>query len=125
MSAFKRIDHVAVHCSDLARSSAFYADVLGFEPWVGHDNRIQYFRLGGTLIELTLKSPAQQMSGTHFCLETDDLNAATEHLRARGVPFVVEPRPATPRIEAEAGIHRIMVEGPDGELIEVRGPWSG
>ena len=120
---FKRIDHVAVHCSDLARSGAFYADVLGFEPWVGHDNRIQYFRLGETLLELTLKKPAQEMSGIHFCLEADDLGAATAHLRAHGVPFVVEPRPSTPRTKDEAGIQRIMVTGPDGELIEVRGYW--
>lgn len=121
---FKYIDHVAVHCADLERSSAFYSGVLGFEPWVGHDDRIQYFRLGGTLLELTLKSPAREMSGTHFCLQADDLAAAAEHLRANGVTFVVEPRPATPRTEDEAGIHRIVVEGPDGELIEVRGPWT-
>ena len=29
----------------------------------------------------------------------------------------------SPRTEDETGIHRMMVEGPDGELIEVRGPW--
>jgi catechol 2,3-dioxygenase-like lactoylglutathione lyase family enzyme len=122
---FSHIDHVAIHCSDLERSTAFYRDVMGFEPWVEHHGRIRFFKIGDTLMELTTKSPPEKMSGLHFCLHADDLPAAVAHLRSNGVEFVVEPRPTSPRVAGEDSFKRIMVKGPDGELIEVRGDAPG
>ena len=118
---FKYIDHVAVHCSDLARSAKFYEEVMGFEPWVGHDDRIQYFKCGDTLLELTMKKPAQVMSGLHFCVQADDIDQAVATLKERGVEFVVETRPSTGRVPGEENLRRAVFKGPDGELIEVRG----
>ena len=118
---FKSIDHVAVHCSDLEKSTAFYRDVMGFEPWVGHDARIQFFKVGTTLLELSMKQPAQVMSGLHFCLNTDDVSAAVETLRAQGVEVVLEPKPTTPREPSGESFLRAIVKGPDCELIEIRG----
>lgn len=118
---FKHIDHVAIHCSDLEKSTAFYRDVMGFEPWVGHGGRIQFFKIGDTLMELTMKNPPQEMSGLHFCLHTDDFTNAMDHLRNQGVEVVVEPRPTTPREGGEENFQRAVVKGPDGELIEIRG----
>ena len=118
---FKYIDHVAVHCSDLKRSAAFYTEVMGFEPWVGHDDRIQYFKCGDSLLELTMKTPPQKMSGTHFCVQAEDIDRAVETLKQKGVEFVLEPRPATGRVPGEENLRRAVFKGPDGELIEVRG----
>ncbi len=115
------IDHVAVHCSDLKRSAAFYTEVMGFEPWVGHDDRIQYFKCGNSLLELTMKTPPQKMSGTHFCVQAEDIDRAVETLKQKGVEFVLEPRPATGRVPGEENLRRAVFKGPDGELIEVRG----
>jgi catechol 2,3-dioxygenase-like lactoylglutathione lyase family enzyme len=118
---FKYIDHVAVHCSDLARSAKFYEEVMGFKPWVGHDDRIQYFKCGDTLLELTMKKPAQEMSGLHFCVQADDIDQAVATLKDRGVECVVETRPSTGRVPGEENLRRAVFKGPDGELIEVRG----
>ncbi|MDX1482876.1 MAG: VOC family protein [Alphaproteobacteria bacterium] len=118
---FKYIDHVAVHCSDLDRSARFYTDVMGFEPWVGHDNRIQYFKCGDTLLELTMKTPKQVMSGLHFCLQAEDIEKAVAHLKEKGVECAVELRPSTGRVPGEEGLRRAVFKGPDGELIEIRG----
>jgi catechol 2,3-dioxygenase-like lactoylglutathione lyase family enzyme len=118
---FKYIDHVAVHCSDLKRSAKFYTEVMEFEPWVGHDDRIQYFKCGDTLLELTLKAPAQEMSGMHFCVQADDIDQAVATLKERGVEFVFDPRPSTGRVEGEKNLRRAVFTGPDGEMIEIRG----
>ena len=118
---FKYIDHVAVHCSDLKRSAAFYTEVMGFEPWVGHDDRIQYFKCGNSLLELTMKTPPQEMSGMHFCVQAEDIDRAVETLKQKGVEFVLEPQPATGRVPGEENLRRAVFKGPDGEMIEVRG----
>ncbi len=118
---FKYIDHVAVHCSDLKRSAAFYTEVMGFEPWVGHDDRIQYFKCGDTLLELTLKTPPQEMSGMHFCVQAEDIDRAVATLKDKGVEFVLDPRPATGRVPGEENLRRAVFKGPDGEMIEMRG----
>ena len=118
---FKYIDHVAVHCSDLEASSRFYEEVMKFEPWVGHDNRIQYFKCGDTLLELTMKTPPREMSGLHFCLQAEDIERAVASLKDKGVECVVELRPATGRVPGEENLRRAVFKGPDGELIEVRG----
>ena len=118
---FKYIDHVAVHCSNLERSAKFYTEIMGFEPWVGHDDRIQYFKVGDSLLELTMKVPAEEMSGLHFCLQADDLDQAVETLKEKGVEFVLDPRPATGRVPGEENLRRAVCTGPDGEMIEIRG----
>ena len=118
---FKFIDHVAIHCSDLKRSAAFYTEIMEFEPWVGHDDRIQYFKCGDTLLELTMKSPAQEMSGMHFCVQADDIDQAVATLKQRGVEFLIDPRPSSGRVPGEENLRRAVFKGPDGEMIEVRG----
>ena len=118
---FKYIDHVAVHCSNLERSAKFYSEVMGFEPWVGHDNRIQYFKCGDTLLELTMKTPPQEMSGLHFCVQADDIEAAVAELKAKGVECMLDLRPSTGRVPGEENLRRAVFKGPDGEQIEVRG----
>ena len=121
MPMFKYIDHVAVHCSDLKRSAKFYTEVMEFEPWVGHDDRIQYFKCGDTLLELTLKAPPQEMSGMHFCVQAIDIDQAVATLKQKGVDFVLDPRPATGRVAGEENLRRAVFTGPDGEMIEIRG----
>lgn len=123
---FKRLDHVAICCSDTARSVAFYEDNFGFKKTSQHDRADggtnAFLRLGDTLLEMTSR-PGQTMSGFHICLEPVDFDAAVKALMANGLEPVVAPKPSTPRDEAEkkAGVSRAVFRGPDGELIEIRG----
>jgi catechol 2,3-dioxygenase-like lactoylglutathione lyase family enzyme len=121
---FKFIDHVAVHCSDLDRSVAFYRDNFGFEEFSRHerpDGGIAYLRLGPTVLELTQKQ-GEPMSGMHFALEAADMDKALAHLAARGVRQLQPARPLTARRPGEPDTtRRAVYGGPDGEMIEVRG----
>lgn len=121
---FKFIDHVAVHCSDLERSVRFYADAFGFETLSRHDRPgggIAYLRLGQTVLELTQKE-REPMSGMHFAIETDDMDAALAQLAGKGVAVLQPVRPLNARRPGEpATTRRVVFAGPDGEMIEVRG----
>src|SRR5262249_37944140 len=75
---FRRIDHVAIHVSDLDRSVAFYEARFGFRKYFQHaaggGMQIAYLKLGDTVLELTHR--AEPMKGFHFCLEAEHFDAA-------------------------------------------------
>src|SRR5690349_5620395 len=81
---FRRIDHVAIHVSDLDRSVAFYEQRFGFEKYFQHaatgGMQIAYLKLGDTVLELTHKSDGP-MKGFHFCLEAENFDAAVDALK--------------------------------------------
>lgn len=122
---FKRVDHIALHVPDVERAAAFYQSCFGFERYFSHSSSsgtpIAYLRLGDSVLELTQRPTIEPMSGFHFCLETDDISAATAMLTAAGVDVVQRPYPTAARSEAEAGWHRAVFRGPAGEMIELRG----
>lgn len=122
---FKRVDHIALHVPDVEEAATFYESVLGFTRYFGHSSSrgepILYLRLGEMVLELTQHTPAEPMSGFHFCLETEDIDTACSRLTEAGVPLIQAPRPTTPRAPAEAGWHRAVFRGPNGEMIELRG----
>jgi len=74
---YKRIDHLALHVSDLQRSIIFYETRFGFEKYFEHPiptgQIIAYLRLGDTVLEILAK-PEEGISGFHFCLEVDDFD---------------------------------------------------
>lgn len=121
---FKFIDHVAVHCSDLEASVQFYTNNFGFVDFSRHERPgggIAYLRLGDTVLELTQKQ-GEPMSGMHFAVETDDMDAAASRLEANGVRLLQAPRPLGARRPGEPSTtRRAVFAGPDGEMIEVRG----
>lgn len=121
---FKRIDHIALECSDLERSIEFYEATFGFQKYFEHPTpkgmRIAYLKLGDTVLELMDRDPGQ-MKGYHFCLETTDFEGAVSMLKAQGVPVVMDVHHTPAREPREEGWRRVVFEGPDGEHIELRG----
>jgi len=121
---FKRIDHVALHVTDLDRSVAFYEENFGFKKYFQHAAtgglQIAYLRLGDTVLELTHRSDGA-MSGFHFCLETDTFDESVERLQKSGVPLLRPPHHTAAREPREQGWRRVVFAGPDGEQIELRG----
>jgi len=121
---FKRIDHVAIHVSDLDRSVQFYEHHFGFKHYFQHAAgtglQIAYLKLGDTVLELTHHTDGAMM-GFHFCLETDNFAETVEKLQKEGVKLVRAPHDTAAREPRENGWRRVVFAGPDGEQIELRG----
>jgi lactoylglutathione lyase len=121
---YKRIDHVALHVSDLDHSVNFYELHFGFRKYFQHaagsGMQIAYLKLGDTVLELTHRSDGS-MKGFHFCLETDQFDTAVAELQKKGVEIAQEPHPTAARETREKGWRRVVFRGPDGESIEIRG----
>jgi methylmalonyl-CoA/ethylmalonyl-CoA epimerase len=78
---------VAQHADDLARATAFYADVLDCEVIASFDPPgLVFFRLGDTRLLLDKAAPSALIY-----LRVDDVRASTEKLRAQGVTIDTEP----------------------------------
>jgi len=122
---FQRIDHVALHVTDVTTAAAFYEETFGFkrmsQSLVAGGPKIIFIKLGDSMVELTQRDRAEAMSGFHLCLQADDFDAAVAGLRTRGLPVITEPRPISPRVAGEAPMRRAVFQGPYGERIEIRG----
>lgn len=137
------IHHVAISTPDAARLSAFYCDVLGFEPafdqtWrqgsavadaiLGLDGtaaRQVLLRAPGVYLELfefhapppRPRDPARPVCDhgiTHLCLDIEDLDAAYARLRGLGVPFHSPPQ------DLGGGVRTCYARDPDGNVVELQ-----
>jgi len=124
-----RLDHVAISVSDLDRSIDFYSRHFGLDPYAVHRRpvgpllAIAYLKSPQGVVEL-MHAPGRAMTdSTHFCFVVDDLDSAYERLVADGVPVKSAPHPTTAREPFEEGWRRCVFKGPDGEEVELRGPW--
>ena len=121
---FKRIDHVALHVTDLDGSVKFYEQHFGFRHYFQHAAgsglQIAYLKLGDTVLELTHHFDGA-MTGFHFCLETDNFDETVDKLQRDGVKLIRAPHDTAAREPRENGWRRVVFAGPDGEQIELRG----
>lgn len=123
---FIKINHIAIHVSDLEQSKLFYGEVLGLqsleEPF--KDGLHAWYSIGGGasihLIEELEQIPPKEISKTnHLCFSVADIEAFMGNLRANNCPFEnwagdqgkVHVRPD--------GIKQIFFRDPDQYWIEV------
>ena len=121
-----RLHHVAIICSDYARSKRFYVEVLGFEivGEVYREDR-KSFKLDlqvGNKYQLELFSfpdpPARQSYPEtcglrHIAFEVEDLSDTVRELRVRGVE--IEPV----RVDETTNKSFTFFRDPDGLPIEI------
>ncbi|MCA1645404.1 MAG: VOC family protein, partial [Chloroflexi bacterium] len=110
---------------DLDASEQFYRDMFGAETVARRDASGAVnlmMRLDGVNLFIRTPRPGEQLTGDgkelrytydHFGVVVQELSAAIEELRAKGVKVLQEP--ATVR----SGTHVAFVEGPDHTRIEV------
>jgi catechol 2,3-dioxygenase-like lactoylglutathione lyase family enzyme len=86
-----KLAHVCLSSADLEKSEAFWIEALAMRrvfDFTKHGRRVGfYIEAGdGTFIEIfeSASSPAPSSALRHFCIETDDLDAVIDHLRAAG-----------------------------------------
>ena len=123
---FNRIHHVAIICSDYARSKHFYVEILGFKVVreIYRESR-KSFKLDlqvGDQYQIELFSfpnppprPSRpEASGLrHIAFEVDDVQESTQNLIARGVE--VEPI----RVDETTKKPFTFFQDPDGLPIEI------
>src|SRR5947209_2564236 len=129
----ERIDHVAIIVRDIEQALHFYRDILGITPREIKDVpteqvRIAFLPLGGPSgSEIELISPTTPDSSLtkflekrgeglhHICLEVEDIDAALQEMRAKGVPVLDKQ----PRIAAEGRAIFLHPKGTNGVLLEL------
>ena len=114
-----KVDHITLNSSDLSKTCAFYADVLGFDvqPMEGRGYQGAWLLLDGhPFVHLVSRTPQQTPDKTalvdHFALEATGLGETRRHLETTGVAF---REMALPEFE----IHQIVVQDPDGVKVEL------
>ena len=121
-----RIHHVAVIASDYERSKRFYAEVLGLkvvaetyrkerDSWkldlaVGGDYQIELFTFPGAPER---PSYPEARGLRHLAFEVDDVDAAAEELRGKGIEVEAV------RVDPVTGKKFVFFADPDGLPLEL------
>lgn len=116
-------DHIHLRSPDPEAAAAFYVEAFGASvvgrAAPGGPGRV-VLALGG--VTLFIEQPRAAAAGTptvpslgleHIALAVVGFDAAIAELRAKGVPFAVEPHAPRP------GIRIAFVQAPDGVQVEV------
>jgi lactoylglutathione lyase len=115
----KRLSHVCLGSTDLARTIAFYRDLLGCE--VAHEFRNPAGTLygvflscrNGTFLEFFNEQAPKPRGGLfrHLCFEVEDIEQMAEAARRHGLQAEVR-RGRTDRIL------QFFIDDPDGNMVE-------
>jgi catechol 2,3-dioxygenase-like lactoylglutathione lyase family enzyme len=116
--ALHGLDHVNIRCADLARSRAFYAEVLGMtdgeRPPFTFPGAWLY--LGGRPVVHLVGGAADTGADTgnfdHVAFEADDFDAMRSRLQAQAIAF-------QENIFAAAGLKQLFFPDSDGVKIEL------
>lgn len=119
----KRLEHVGVNVSDMARSEAFYNEVFGLIKLEEYSDRVENMHLvfmgfpdeSQTAIELVLDPPSASSGPVdHIAFTVDDIESEYVRIRGLGVPCI---HPSVQRLAN--GMRYAFFTGPDGESLEL------
>lgn len=126
MSAFAQIkvNHIAVHVSNLQESKDFYSSILGLEeidePF--KDGLHGWYSIGsGSALHIieAPDTPKEISKVNHLCFSMEDMDAFIQRLKDKNYPFESWPGEkgvVTVRVD---GIRQIYIQDPDGTWIEI------
>lgn len=126
------IVETVLYVDDLARTVAFYGDILGFPPMTGDGSRFQTFKAGGQQVLLLFKRggtveptrvpggviPPHDGRGPHhlgFAIAHDAYEPWRDYLRGLGIALESET-------QWERGGRSLYFRDPDGHLLEMVTP---
>ena len=117
------LDHAALLVRDLARSTAFYTEIMGFAPIERAGSRnVRWLTIGGLdtihLIEGDTGT-TQLTKNTHIALRITNLDAFVAELTEKGVPFCDWAGNANQIGTRRDGFRQVYVQDPDGYWLEV------
>jgi lactoylglutathione lyase len=117
------LSYVIVFVSDMARSTAFYRDVLGLSLRFESPEWTEFETPGATLalhladtpIRTAISADAIPAGQCHLGFSVEDIDAFHERMVAKGVPCLQPPR------EEDFGIRLAGYADPDGQPFRVSG----
>ena len=109
----RAIDFIITNVSDIERAKSFYRDTLGItdpatseaEGWIEFDTKPVALALG-----VAPPGWSQPAGSTAIALSVDDVHAAVEELRAKGVEILIEPI-------VTGACDMALIKDPDGNSI--------
>jgi catechol 2,3-dioxygenase-like lactoylglutathione lyase family enzyme len=119
----RELNHIAIHVTNVDKSSAFYRSVLQLESLrrPAFDFPGAWFRFGVSqelhLIGDRGNPVFSSNRGNHFALMVDDIDQWANHLHASGADFA-------PKKQRPDGAWQIFLRDPDGHVIELFTPPS-
>jgi len=119
-----KIGVVMIGVKDFSQSVAFYRDTLGLPAQGEVPGEFAFFNAGGVMLALSVphanpKTSPSVVGALEIVFSVDNVTAAYEALRARGVKFVNEPRHTTgdnwSAVFTDPNGHRLSIFGPRGQ----------
>ena len=87
-----RLAQVAITVADLDRAKAFYGEVLGLPHLFDAPPGLSFFRCGETRLMLSRPEGSEPGGSSILYYGVDDVEAAYEEMRSKGVGFDEPPR---------------------------------
>ena len=120
----QHLNHITVFVVDLAKSSAFYKNVMGFQeiPEPFHDNRHTWFKIGEHN-ELHVVSGAKEIMphdiNVHLAFSVPSVEEFAKHLDSMNIKYGDwSQKNKTPQVRPD-GVKQIYFQDPDGYWIEI------
>jgi glyoxylase I family protein len=116
-----RVLHASVNTAAAEPATSFYEDVLGLEPvWRPDIPGVpgRWFKVGDVqlhLVGLPTSGAGIDPSDHHVCFAVDDLEAAVDELRGRGIETVSAEQDQRGRTVAQ-----VFLRDPAGNVIELQ-----
>lgn len=90
---FTKLAFFVYPVSDMTRARGFYAGVLGLKETAAWEDKWLEFDIGGSTLALStmMEGCTPGALGGAAAFETSDFDAVVAHLKAQGVPFLLEP----------------------------------
>lgn len=118
------LNHMAFYVHDLAKSTAFYKDIIGLDtiPEPFHDGRHTWFNVG-TISHLHLIQGAgtgiAHDKNTHLCFSVASVDEMMAKLQKNGIDWTNWAGSGkTPTLRVD-GVKQIYFQDPDGYWIEI------
>lgn len=125
-SAFAQIkvNHIAVHVSDLKKSMDFYQNVLALqeieEPF--KDGLHAWYDIGGGSALHLIEGkdvPSEKSKVNHLCFSIPDMQTFVDNMKSRNYPFESWAGVSGEITNRVDGVKQIYIRDPDGYWLEI------
>ena len=114
-----KVSNLILRTADLDRAVEFWTERVGL-PLLGRHEAFAFLDAGSIQIALNaVDKPFTDDSMSEIVLEVDDIHAAHSEMKARGVPFEIEPRVVTG--DASRTLLAAHFHDPDGHAASISG----